>query len=38
MGALVSPRWLTSTAWIMTALIIVLNLKLIYDFLRAFLL
>ena len=38
MGALVSPRWLTSTAWIMTALIIVLNLKLIYDSLRAFLL
>ena len=36
MGALVSPRWLTSTAWIMTALIIMLNLKLIYDWLRAF--
>ncbi len=31
MGALVSPRWLTRTAWLMTALIIVLNLKLIYD-------
>lgn len=33
MGALVSPRWLTWTAWIMAALIIVLNIKLIADFL-----
>ena len=42
MGSLVSPRWLTWTAWAMTALIIVLNLKLIHDSLynsvRAFLL
>jgi manganese transport protein len=33
MGALVSPQWLTWTAWIMAALIIALNLKLIADFL-----
>jgi manganese transport protein len=38
MGALVSPPWLTWTAWLMTALIIVLNLKLIHDALREFLL
>ncbi len=42
MGVLTSPRWLTWTAWTMTALIIVLNLKLIYDSIfgstRAFLL
>jgi len=33
MGALVSPQWLTWTAWVMAALIIALNLKLIADFL-----
>jgi manganese transport protein len=38
MGALASPRWLTWTAWTMTALIIVLNVKLIADSARAFLL
>src|SRR6185503_12879728 len=32
MGALVSPRWLSLIAWAMAALIIGLNLKLIYDF------
>jgi manganese transport protein len=37
MGALVSPRWLTWTAWLMTALIIVLNLKLIHDAVREYL-
>jgi manganese transport protein len=31
MGALVSPKWLRVIAWIITALIIMLNLKLIYD-------
>jgi manganese transport protein len=38
MGALASPQWLTWIAWAMTALIIVLNVKLIYDSARAFLL
>jgi len=33
MGALTSPQWLTWTAWIMAALIIALNIKLITDFL-----
>lgn len=32
MGELVSPRWLSLTAWVMALLIIVLNLKLIFDF------
>ncbi|KRE09105.1 manganese transporter [Bosea sp. Root670] len=32
MGALVAPRWLSLTAGIIAAIIIVLNLKLIYDF------
>ncbi len=36
MGALVSPRWITWTAWLMTALIIVLNLKLIHDAVREY--
>ena len=36
MGHLVSPRWLTWTAWLLTALIIVLNLKVISDAVRAF--
>ena len=34
MGHLVSPKWLTWTAWLMTALIIVLNLKVISDAVR----
>lgn len=38
MGALTSPPWLTWTAWVMTVLIIALNLKLIYDAARAFVL
>ena len=38
MGTLASPRWLTWTAWTMTALIIALNVKLIYDSVRNFLL
>jgi manganese transport protein len=38
MGALASPRWLTWTAWTMAALIIALNIKLIHDSVRAFLL
>lgn len=33
MGALVAPRWLVLAATIIAALIIALNLKLIYDFL-----
>ncbi|WP_199091689.1 divalent metal cation transporter, partial [Bosea sp. ASV33] len=32
MGALVAPRWLSLTAGIIAAIIIVLNLKLIHDF------
>ncbi|MGX1741073.1 Nramp family divalent metal transporter [Bosea sp. NPDC055353] len=32
MGALVAPRWLSLTAGIIAAIIIVLNIKLIYDF------
>jgi len=32
MKELVSPRWLTTTAWVMTAVIITLNCKLVYDF------
>ncbi len=31
MGELVSPRWLTMIAWVMTALIVILNVKLIFD-------
>jgi manganese transport protein len=38
MGELVSPRWLTTTAWTMAALIIVLKIKLVYDSLRTLLL
>ena len=34
MGHLASPKWLTWTAWLMTALIIVLNLKVILDAVR----
>jgi manganese transport protein len=32
MGEMVAPRWLSLTAGIIAAIIIVLNLKLIYDF------
>ncbi len=32
MKEFVSPRWLTTTAWMMTAVIITLNCKLVYDF------
>lgn len=38
MGVLASPHWLTWTAWAMTLLIIVLNVKLIFDSVRTFLL
>jgi len=36
MGEHVSPRWLTRTAWTMAGLIILLNVKLIFDSVRAF--
>ena len=32
MGALVAPRWLTALAGVIAAVIIALNLKLIFDF------
>jgi manganese transport protein len=32
MGALVNPAWLTAAAWTISAVIIGLNLKLLYDF------
>jgi manganese transport protein len=35
MGALVCPRWLAVLAWSIAALIVTLNLKLIYDFITA---
>ena len=38
MGTLTSPPWLTWTAWVMTVLIIGLNLKLIHDAVLAFVL
>ena len=31
MGALVAPRWLTATAWIIAAIVIALNIKLLFD-------
>ncbi len=31
MGALVSPRWLTGSAWVIAAIIIALNTKLLFD-------
>jgi manganese transport protein len=34
LGDLVAPRWLTAAAWLVAALVIVLNLKLIFDFLN----
>ncbi len=33
MGSLVAPRWVTLLAAITAAIIVVLNMKLIYDFL-----
>jgi manganese transport protein len=38
MGELSSPPWLTTTAWTMAALIVVLNIKLVYDSARTLLL
>ena len=34
MGALVTPRWLTVLAWLIAAVIVVLNLKLLFDLFR----
>jgi manganese transport protein len=31
MGALRSPLWLTASAWLVALIVILLNLKLIYD-------
>jgi manganese transport protein len=31
MGALVAPRWLTAVAAVIAAIIVVLNVKLLYD-------
>jgi manganese transport protein len=31
MGELVAPRWLTIAAWLVAAIVIVLNVKLLYD-------
>lgn len=31
MGALVSPRWLSAAAWVVTAVLVGLNLKLLWD-------
>lgn len=38
MGELASPPWLTTTAWTMAVLIVVLNIKLVYDSARTLLL
>ena len=35
MGVFVNPAWLTGTAWVVAALIIGLNVKLLYDFATA---
>ena len=32
MGALVAPRWLTAIAVVVAAMVIALNIKLIFDF------
>ena len=32
MGELVAPRWLAALAWFIAAAIVVLNLKLLWDF------
>ena len=34
MGEFTSPRWLRNLAWLTTAVIIVLNSKLLWDFFR----
>jgi manganese transport protein len=31
MGELVAPRWLTAVSWAIAAIIIVLNIKLLFD-------
>ena len=31
MGALVAPRWVAVLAWLVTAIIISLNMKLLFD-------
>ena len=36
MGALLAPRWLTALAVVTAAIVITLNLKLLYDFFGAF--
>jgi manganese transport protein len=33
MGMMVSPRWLTSIAWIIAVVIVTLNLKFLWDIL-----
>ena len=38
MGELASPQWLTTLAWGMSVLIVLLNAKLVHDSIRAFLL
>ena len=35
MGALVAPRWMTALAVIVAAIVIVLNIKLLWDFFAA---
>ena len=32
MGALVAPRWVAVLAWVVAAIIIALNMKLLFDF------
>jgi manganese transport protein len=32
MGALIAPRWVTALAILVAAIIIALNVKLLYDF------
>ena len=36
MGVFVSPRWLTAVAVLIAAVIVILNLKLVFDFARAY--
>ncbi|MCG5029671.1 divalent metal cation transporter, partial [[Ruminococcus] torques] len=31
MGELVAPRWLAATAWVIAAVLVGLNLKLLFD-------
>jgi manganese transport protein len=37
MGELAAPPWLTRTAWVMAVLIVILNVKLVFDTLRTWL-